>query len=58
VSHAAEKISGVVLKIKVSSVAEALRSSALGMRIEVPKGVGCGEGVPLSPLKMVGFVTF
>ena len=25
-------------------------SNALGARIEAPKGVGCGEGVSLSPL--------
>jgi len=54
----AEGVSGVVLKIKVgiyagSSVDEAPRSSALGVRIEASKGVGCGEGVSLSPLKGV-----
>ena len=41
--------SGVVLKVKVgvrcSSVDQAPRSSAVGARIEAPKGVGCGEGV-------------
>jgi len=27
-----------------------VRSSAVGLRIEAPKGVGCGEGVSPSPL--------